>query len=403
MWNDTEDLTIRRTRCTRHPRRLGWTAPAALLGVLLSALVAVPLVAQEQAAAVSQEQASTAGQPADAELAARVTAAYDVLPVQGGVLLRPLQEYRGVRAIEVAGDSVAINGEAVPDEAVRGWLGARADDVLALAAMDPDERQSLLAFDGPATGAPAAPQETGKATGESSGEVGVTAETAAVEPSPVPPRTIEPPPAPPARPEARSDTRSRRGSQTGFGSNVYVAPDEVVDDVVVLGGSVTVDGRVDGDAVVVGGRLEVNGTVDQNAAVIGGSMVLGPRSDIGGDVSVVGGSLHRDPGAHIGGKIEQVERGWHLAPLLSHGQLNWSPAGRVARLVAVERDRRAILGARHPGAVRAVDRHRDRGRPAGVSRPSATGSAVSRSRPGWSACWSPCSGCRCSSSSRPCW
>ena len=97
---------------------------------------------------------------------------------------------------------------------------------------------------------------------------------------------------------------------------------------VVLGGSVTVDGRVDGDAVVVGGRLEVNGTVDQNAAVIGGSMVLGPRSDIGGDVSVVGGSLHREPGAHIGGKIEQVERGWRLAPLLSHGQWDWSPAWR---------------------------------------------------------------------------
>ena len=144
----------------------------ALLGVLLSALVAVPLVAQEQAAAASQEQTATAGRPVDGELAARVTAAYEVLPVQGGVLLRPRQEYRGVRAIEVAGDSVAINGEAVPDEAVRGWLGARADDVLALAAMDPDERQSLLALDAPATGAPAAPDETGEVTGEGVGEAG---------------------------------------------------------------------------------------------------------------------------------------------------------------------------------------------------------------------------------------
>jgi len=318
MWNDTERLSIRRIRSIgRHVRRLiePGTSCAVLLAILVSLPLAAPLAAQGDAPAAEPAAAA----PLDTALAARITATYEVLPVQDGVLLRPRDEFRGVRAIEVAGDSVAINGEAVPTEAVRGWLGARADDVLALAAMGPEERQSLL--------------EAGAPEGAAAAEAAAASEGAVSEsatPPPAPPGGVEPPvaPAPPERPE-RPEPRSRRGSQTGFGSNVYVAPDEVVDDVVVLGGSVTVDGRVDGDAVVVGGRLEVNGTVDQNAAVIGGSMVLGPKSDIGGDVSVVGGALHREPGAHIGGKIEQVERGWHLAPLISPGA--WSPGWHAER------------------------------------------------------------------------
>lgn len=340
MWNDTERLSIRR------PRRF---VPTVLLGLLLAALVVVPLTApvaaQEDAPAASTP--STAAGAAGGELAARVAAAYEVLPVRGGVLLRPRREYRGVRAIEIAEGSVAINGEAVPDEAVRGWLGPRADDVLAVAAMTPEERQALVP-----EGVPEVPEvpevptassaesttvtvatSTDTGTGETAGTDGSEGaeESASVEPPPIPSRPVEPPSAP----------RARRGSQTGFGSNVYVAPDEVVDDVVVLGGSVTIDGRVDGDAVVVGGRLEINGEVDQNAAVIGGSMVLGPKADIGGDVSVVGGSLDREPGARIGGKIEQVERGWHLAPLISPGAWGptvhtewrgWSPWSEVGEL-----------------------------------------------------------------------
>jgi|GEM_PF-1802535 len=324
MWNDTETREARNSAAAR----FGWRGmlhrltPLVLLGALLGALVAVPLTAQGQpapaasqgSAAVRQEapaagqEAPAAVQEAHAELAARISADYEVLPVRDGVVLRPKQEYRGVRAIELAGESVAINGEVVPAAAVRGWLGPRAEDILELAGMDPEARQGL--FD---LAAPVAPAEAAAGGASvSATPVPESPETPAVEPTaPVPP-----PPAPRA-------PRSHRGSQTGFGSNVYVAPDEVVDDVVVLGGSVTVDGRVDGDAVVVGGRLEINGTVDQNAAVIGGSMSLGPHAKVGGDVSVVGGSLDRSPGAHIGGKLEQVERNWRLGPFIS--SRGWSP------------------------------------------------------------------------------
>ena len=329
MWNDTESLTIRRRRFV--PAH----APGLLLGLSLGLLLTVPVVAQDAAPEETPSAATSSAatsQTAGSELVARVTAAYEVLPVQGGVLLRPRREYRGVRAIEIADGSVAINGEAVPEEAARGWLGSRADDVLELADMSSEELRSLFDLGEPRAAAVSVSTE-GSATSSAEGSVAGSASSAAagkgraeangvgsaaVEPLPVPPRAIEPPPEP----------RSRRGSQTGFGSNVYVASDEVVDDVVVLGGSVKIDGRVDGDAVVVGGRLEINGEVDQNAAVIGGSMVLGPHADIGGDASVVGGSLQRATGAHVGGKVEQVEKGWHLAPFSAHGDVDWTPPWR---------------------------------------------------------------------------
>lgn len=314
-----------------------------LLGLLLPAVTPVPGSAQETgarqtAAEQGPSEAASAAEAPSAELQDlrdRVEAAYEVLPVRDGVLLRPREDYRGVQTVEIAGESVAINGEVLPDEAVRGWLGPRADDVRALADLSVAERRALFGLTGEGTEAPVgaetapeAPAETGPAdepvSEEASAEIEAEAEAPEV-------------PAPPEVPEVPREPRYRRGSQTGFGSNVYVAEDEVVDDVVVLGGTVTVDGLVDGDAVVVGGRMEINGEVDNDAVVIGGSMHLGPEARVGGDVSAVGGSIHREPGARIGGSIEQVERGWGFGPWWqplhwSGDWRGWSPWGDVGEL-----------------------------------------------------------------------
>lgn len=305
----------------------GWAAwgRRASVALVLATLLApaMPLAAQDEG-----------GQDTAAELRARIERDYEILPVRDGVLLRPRDEFRGVRAIEIADDTVAINGEELPEEAVRGWLGPKADDVLGLAGLAVTERRDLLELSGAAS--ELSEKERIEIEVEASGTV-ARVQVPSVEPPPVEPPTVEPP-TPPKPPEP---PRSRRGSQAGFGSSVYVGADEVVDEVVVFGGSAVVDGTVDGDATVFGGRLEINGTVERDATVIAGALALGPHSEVGGDVSVVGGSLNRDPGAVIGGSIEQVEKGWHVVPWAApwargrtwdRGWRGWSPWDEVGEL-----------------------------------------------------------------------
>lgn len=74
-----------------------------------------------------------------------------------------------------------------------------------------------------------------------------------------------------------------------FNSDIEVTKDMVVNDVVVVGGNIT-----------------VYGNVENNAVAVGGSVTLKPNSRVGKEVVVVGGSLIKDPTAEIGGKATQV-------------------------------------------------------------------------------------------------
>jgi uncharacterized RDD family membrane protein YckC len=73
--------------------------------------------------------------------------------------------------------------------------------------------------------------------------------------------------------------------RVAVGGNVHVKADEVVHDVVVVGGSAVVDGKVTGDFVVVMGTAK-----------------LGPTADVRRDLTVVMGTLDAHPDAKIGGE-----------------------------------------------------------------------------------------------------
>jgi hypothetical protein len=91
------------------------------------------------------------------------------------------------------------------------------------------------------------------------------------------------------------------GRALTFGRDVYVGPDERVEgDLVVLGGSVTVDGRVSGDVVTLGGDIEARGEISGNVVSVGGSVHLEPTTSCFGDVVSVGGTIETN-GAEIGG------------------------------------------------------------------------------------------------------
>jgi carbonic anhydrase/acetyltransferase-like protein (isoleucine patch superfamily) len=71
--------------------------------------------------------------------------------------------------------------------------------------------------------------------------------------------------------------------------DVEIAKDSVVNDVVVIGGNVTVMGRIENSIVAVGG-----------------SVSLKEHSYVGEDVVVVGGDVTRDPSAIVKGRVTQV-------------------------------------------------------------------------------------------------
>lgn len=152
------------------------------------------------------------------------------------------------------------------------------------------------------------------------------------------------------------------GSRVAIGRNIKVARDEEVSDaVVVIGGSLRVDGRVRDGLVVVGGNLE-----------------LGPTADVRGDVVMVGGRFTREPGAQVRGSVSDVSFGewgsWSLGgfylPTVDFGDFGrWlslfgavfrvsllgllmaivlllarAPAARIGRAAAAEPGRAFALG-----------------------------------------------------------
>jgi hypothetical protein len=233
-------------------------------GTLLCILCVAGLSVEAPAARDAFDQAA-AGSPA---LRTRVERRFDVLPLQNGLVLRPKFKGVPVRSIEISNGTVAIDGHPATGSELRERLGSDADMVLELSYLDPGVRRVLFGFE--------------EHPPEGPGELATPAE-----------KPAEAPPSPPERPRRRS------GAQVRIMGNVTVAPDEIVeDDVVVIGGSAHVDGQVNGQVVVVGGAAE-----------------LGPSAEIHGDVTVIGGTLSRDPAAHVRGKVNEIAgsidlRGW---------------------------------------------------------------------------------------------
>ncbi len=117
-----------------------------------------------------------------------------------------------------------------------------------------------------------------------------------------------------------------RSGDGGFlvGGRIDIEEGDVArDEIVMMGGAVTIDGEARRDVVVLGGELTINGTA-RDVVSVAGSMRLGPDAHVRGDVVSVGGSLSRSPGAEIDGEVVNVGiSGLDSAPWLS-GWGGWS-------------------------------------------------------------------------------
>jgi cytoskeletal protein CcmA (bactofilin family) len=248
--------------------------------------------------------------PADRQsLRDALAAKYEVLAVHDGVVLKPRTEEAAVQTIEVSGDTIAVNGERVPEGVLRSWLGQRAEPILRLHRLPPAERQALFGL----KRAPAAPAgerkipDTGAATSASSDEA-APAGTAESADSSVPAETTgdeETPGESPETPEPPPSSGSS-GSQVHILGGTTIAKDEVVEQAVAVLGSVRVEGQVAQDAVAVLGSVVVNGKVGGNVVAVGGSVHIGKHGEVGGDVTSVGGTIDRDEGSKVHGSTQEV-------------------------------------------------------------------------------------------------
>jgi cytoskeletal protein CcmA (bactofilin family) len=227
---------------------------------------------------------------------------YEVLPVSGGVVLKPRQPRAGIRTIEVTGDQIAVNGERVNANILRDWLGADADAVVRLQGLSVADQRQLFGLTGEATAVPPAPApETSNETATSDTDVTETEPTAE---APEIPEVPEAPEAPET--SRRSNRRHVSGDRVNVGGSVHVRQDETADEAVAVGGSVEVDGEVNDGVTAIGGPARIEGRVGGDVVSVGGSVYLGPRAVVNGDVTSVGGSVERSPGAVVNGATSEV-------------------------------------------------------------------------------------------------
>lgn len=108
--------------------------------------------------------------------------------------------------------------------------------------------------------------------------------------------------------ERRSErSRSRRNdAQVVVGSSLTIDEDETTDEVVVIGGSLSVLGEVYGDAVAIGGSVNVEGRVMGDVAAVGGSVILDEGAEVMGSAMSFGGSVVREGDAVIHGEVVEV-------------------------------------------------------------------------------------------------
>ena len=291
------------TPSDRFQRFSGKRSPR-LAAMLLVLVLATALGAAAYAAPAPQSPdrpPATAQERSDLRRA--LESRYEVLPVSGGVVLKPRQPKAGIRTVEVTGDEIAVNGERVNANILRDWLGADADAVIRLQGLSAADQRQLFGLTGEAAAAAPAPApapETSNPAATSDTDVTETE----VSEAPEAPEVPEAPEAPET--SRRSSRRHVSGDRVNVGGSVHVRQDETADEAVAVGGSVEVDGEVSDGVTAIGGPARIEGRVGGDVVSVGGSVYLGPRAVVNGDVTSVGGSVERSPGAVVNGATSEV-------------------------------------------------------------------------------------------------
>ncbi len=273
-------------------RRPGLWLGLALAALLLTALPTpgAPFGADPEAAAALLE-----------ELDER----YEVLTLSDRYVLQPTGPEVGFRSIEVTAGSVAVDGESTDRSELEELVGDDAGIIFAISELGSAEwsatEELRRRIERLAEERRLEPEDLEEIVRTRVEELESLEEEhlEAIEEALEEQRRDE-------RRRSRRRGRVRTDTRVSFGSSLTIEDNETSHDVVVLGGSLDVEGKVRGDAVFVAGSAEIRGEVSGTVTAIGGSISLGPGARIDGDAISIGGAVHRDPTADIYGEITEV-------------------------------------------------------------------------------------------------
>jgi hypothetical protein len=111
--------------------------------------------------------------------------------------------------------------------------------------------------------------------------------------------------------------------QIGLKEDIYVAKDEVQDNIISFGGHVTVEGRIRKSIIAFGGSITLSGEVGESVVGIGTVVKLKSSAVIKGDAASLGGTLEKEDGCVIKGDTIYFKGGKDLGRLLSGGILTF--------------------------------------------------------------------------------
>lgn len=98
-----------------------------------------------------------------------------------------------------------------------------------------------------------------------------------------------------------SSDQSVSNDYVAAGNSITLSGTVSSGDAYVAGGTVLIDGTVDGDLLVAGGNITITGTVNGNVRAAGGNIVLSGR--VGKNFSVAAGNVTVGKDATIGGNL----------------------------------------------------------------------------------------------------
>lgn len=111
----------------------------------------------------------------------------------------------------------------------------------------------------------------------------------------------------------------RAGQDISFGEVIFVAKDEVQNNVISFGGDVTVEGRVRENIIVFGGSITLSGEVGDSVVGFGSQITLKSTAAIKGDIASIGGTLKKEPGCVIEGDTIYFKGGEAVSRLFTGG------------------------------------------------------------------------------------
>jgi len=101
--------------------------------------------------------------------------------------------------------------------------------------------------------------------------------------------------------------------------DIYVAEDEVLDNVMTFGGDILVKGKINENVIAFGGTITIEGEVGEVVLGFGSEVTLKSSAIIKGDVVVLGGELHRESGVVIRGDTVYFNASEDVTEFLKEG------------------------------------------------------------------------------------